>query len=162
MKTIDYDVFNKKQIYEADIKPIIAEIKNTCKNFKIPCFITCCVASDENGCEFESTCYSIGKGVTCNLKTVYEDNIAELVQKLIIECEKNSLPMYISCCVENSEYGAEYIRECRGTGSNGNILIDDQIATHLCVANGFKVAPVSNIPSLEADLLDIIDDLNNS
>lgn len=74
-------------------------------------------------------------------KKEYEDGIIDLVTKLRIACNRNNIPMFVSICIKNDEYGSVYKNEMVGAASSGIKLHDDKIIKFVNVLNGFETVP---------------------
>ena len=96
-----------------------------------------------------------------NRKDVYDKKIQPIVSELKKQCELNTIPMFVTCCVANSDEKTEYKSDAISTGSKGIVLKDDHLEKHLCVANGFQVVPPNVGNKLSEDDFEYIDDIDD-
>lgn len=69
--------------------------------------------------------------------SVYKQKIEPLINEIVKLCTIHDIPMYITCCVSNSEEGSEYKNNCVSAETRGLNLADDNIQKHLCIQLGF-------------------------
>lgn len=84
----------------------------------------------------------------------YDNEIKELVKKLLIQCDKHSIPVFLTMAVGDSSTGTSYITEMLSPAALGVKLKDDKIAKHALVVDGFEVVPYKSGPLVE-ELLDV-------
>lgn len=97
-----------------------------------------------------------------NYRDIYDKKIQPIVHELKKQCELNQIPMFVTCCVANTEEkGTLYRSDAIGTGSRGIELKDDHIEKHLCVANGFFVKPPNVGNELSDEALEYIGSLDD-
>lgn len=71
----------------------------------------------------------------------YESEVIDLVTKLRVVCNRNSIPMFVSVCIKNDEKGTTYKNEMVGAASSGIKLTDDKLVKFVNVLNGFDTVP---------------------
>lgn len=90
------------------------------------------------------------KNLTCFDKTdVYKDEIQDLVAKLIIACNRNKVPVFVSVCVKNDENGTTYKNEMVSAASSDIHLKDDMLVRFVNVLNGFITVPTKDEVEVE-------------
>lgn len=74
-------------------------------------------------------------------RDVYESTIREHVKKVLLLCEREGIPMFMTFALENTKNGTNYVVEMLSAASEGVTLKDDHIAKHALVVNGFELIP---------------------
>lgn len=74
-------------------------------------------------------------------KAVYDENIKEFVKKVVLLCEKEKIPMFMTFALENDSKHTDYVVEMLSAASEGRSLKDDRIVKHALIVNGFEVVP---------------------
>lgn len=88
---------------------------------------------------------------------IYESKIAPLVEELILQCNKERLPLFISIGVANSEKETIYKSDLLSPFTYGFSVTDDKSTEYLNVINGFKTyLPVGASAENDNDMHDIL------
>lgn len=74
----------------------------------------------------------------------YKANIEPLVQELMKQCTVHDIPMFVTCCITNTESGSEYKNQAVTPDAHGLNLADDNIQKHMCLQLGFDTVYRSN------------------
>ena len=69
--------------------------------------------------------------------SIYRSKIEPIVAELVKQCTVYNIPMYVTCCIANSEKETEYKNQCVAPDAHGLNLSDDNIQKHLCIKLGF-------------------------
>ena len=78
MKKKELSVFDKRELFEEEVTPLLEEIKTFCKVNKIPFFFSACVKNDNEGSEY------IHDGNLCesNKIVLTDDKITDFIRIL--------------------------------------------------------------------------------
>ena len=85
-------------------------------------------------------------------KDVYEQEIAPIVKELLRACSINDVPVFVSCCVANSEEKAEYKHEMLAPEVRNLKLSDDLFMKFTAVTLGFETVLKNEIPEDYVDV----------
>lgn len=83
---------------------------------------------------------------------VFLEEIEALSGKLAVLCDQYQIPMFMTFAVKNDKDGTIYRSEVLSAAVEESVLMDDRIAKHVMVMNGFDVVPRISIPSYEEEL----------
>lgn len=91
-------------------------------------------------------------------KDVYEQEIKDVVKKLLLLCDQHHMPVFLTIPVANTDTGTEYVTEMQSALSAGANLKNDMLVKHALVVNGFEVVPMVQRPVYEENLEVLSDD----
>ena len=79
-----------------------------------------------------------------NKTDVYNEEIKDLVKRILLICDKEKIPMFMSFAVQNDENGTKYISEMQSAASHGIELEKDLLVKHALVIAGIYPQSESN------------------
>ena len=84
-----------------------------------------------------------------NKESVYDNEIAELVEQIKRICSREKMPMFITVCTQNSKDGTVYRNDMISAATHNVALTDDRIPRFVNVTLGFNTVPPVEIPEIE-------------
>ena len=86
-----------------------------------------------------------------NKEKEYDTRIKEYVKTILLICEQEKIPVFMSFAVANENNETTYVNEMVSAGFENVVLYDDHIARHALVVNGFDVTPRVIRPVIEEE-----------
>ena len=81
----------------------------------------------------------------------YETEILPIIHQLLLACEKNSLPMFVSIAVVNKDNETIYKNEMLSAFAENVELYKDHISDHACISDNWAVSPLPVSDNLNID-----------
>ena len=81
----------------------------------------------------------------------YQSLVLDKVMELKQICHLCRIPMFVTCCVKNTETESIYEKEMISAATCGHELADNQIAKHINVTLGFDTIQHSSEMTLDMD-----------
>ena len=88
---------------------------------------------------------------------IYNESIKKLVGQILIECDHNKIPVFMTFAVKDGRNGTVYKTEMLSAAAEEVTLKDDRIAKHALVMNGFDVVPRTSISGIE-EFMEVVTD----
>lgn len=86
-------------------------------------------------------------------KDIYDKKIKEHVKQILLICEQERLPVFMTFAVSDTGSETTYVNEMVSAGAAGIELSNDQLYNHVLVTNGFRVLPpVKNVLDIEEEM----------
>ena len=87
--------------------------------------------------------------MTYDKKEAYDNDLRPLIKQILLICDREKIPVFMSFAVKNDDEGTEYEAELLSAPSQGHRLTDDLLTQYAMVQNGAKVVPRAVYPKLE-------------
>ena len=135
--------YSKKEFYDEVIAPLVREVTEFCKEKGVPFYMTFAVENNSKKTEYvtEYMFYNTNKKeiVEFTKKKAFDSGILKTVRKILVYCENESLPLFMTFVLKNEKDRTEYFTEMLSAASEKRLLKRDILAKHALVMAGFDL-----------------------
>lgn len=151
MKEKRYTEFDKTEVVETKIKPLIAKIEKICKEKDIPFFISIAQKGTKDKTDYYSVALTNDNRIECDNQALIKEEFVPLIADLKRDCTLENIPFFISFVEKikadkknKGSFKIDYYNDGNMPGSIPMSLHDDNFSKYLLVLRGAYVTLIKN------------------